>query len=199
MCAEWGHGGRNKLGTVGTPFMCMKEERTTMLINRHERDSLERIADTILREDRASKGQYNLQSRAKKRKSYAAELTKRSIPSEGWFITELRKSGIKLRGLMTLKQNHTVGNFIIDFAFPKLKIGIEVDGKIHDRTRNRDEARDGYLANRGWHIVRLNAYDMGNLVPLLNKIRKLRELIKNMKPKEVKRGQPLWDWIDASE
>jgi len=47
--------------------------------------------------------------------------------------------------------------FVLDFAYPKIGIGTEVDGAIwHEREdfKARDQERDQKLANMGWTILR---------------------------------------------
>lgn len=49
--------------------------------------------------------------------------------------------------------------YYLDFANPKLKIGIEIDGKkFHDA--NKDRKRDQDLADFGWKIYRITAADV---------------------------------------
>jgi hypothetical protein len=59
-----------------------------------------------------------------------------------------------------------VFNFFIDFANPYLRIGVEVDGKQHDK--ERDLKRDMLLASIGWKIFRIPAsavYSDDNNIP----------------------------------
>lgn len=48
---------------------------------------------------------------------------------------------------------------IVDFAFPKLKIAIEIDGEYHraEPQRDKDKRRDFVLADKGWIIWRFDA------------------------------------------
>jgi very-short-patch-repair endonuclease len=50
-----------------------------------------------------------------------------------------------------------VGKYFIDFADPIKKIGIEVDGKIHnkEKTKMNDGIRTSYLSENGWCIYRI--------------------------------------------
>jgi hypothetical protein len=55
--------------------------------------------------------------------------------------------------------------FLIDFAFPTLKLGIEVEGKVwHDskEQKMRDTERDQYLAKRGWMVWRFSEKEITN-------------------------------------
>ena len=47
-----------------------------------------------------------------------------------------------------------MGIFIVDFACLRAKLVVELDGVDHaDRVR-RDEERDGWLASRGYRVMR---------------------------------------------
>lgn len=67
------------------------------------------------------------------------------------------------RALRGLVQQYQVGRYRIDFALPKLKIGIELDGYqshsstisiAHDRARQRD------LEAQGWYIIRFGGLEV---------------------------------------
>lgn len=163
------------------------------LLKSTDMKKLERLADVILMEDRAARSRkINLKPRKKRRKKFAVELNRKQIASEMWFKSLLDKvGGGKYR------RNYVVGNFILDFAYPKLRIGVEIDGGIHNDNKARDEARDGYLANRGWWIIRINAYDEGNASVVIQKIRKMLDITcqhYHQTPEGPRRGQALWDF-----
>lgn len=46
------------------------------------------------------------------------------------------------------------GRYLIDFAHVKYKIAIELDSKLHDKTKERDKRKDTYLKSRGWKVYR---------------------------------------------
>jgi very-short-patch-repair endonuclease len=46
--------------------------------------------------------------------------------------------------------------YIIDFYCPTLRMGIEVDGYVHDDQRNYDIRRDNRLASHGIHVFRFS-------------------------------------------
>ena len=51
-----------------------------------------------------------------------------------------------------------IGNrFVLDFAFPKLKICIEIDGKSHEKKKQIkiDKKRDKFLYDMGWVVIRI--------------------------------------------
>lgn len=55
-------------------------------------------------------------------------------------------------------QQHRVGKYRIDFAWPKLKLALEVDGWHHRRpeTAAKDAERDAYLRAEGWITFRVD-------------------------------------------
>lgn len=52
-------------------------------------------------------------------------------------------------------REHEVCGYLIDFAFIDQKLGIEVDGRIHETKIERDEKRDKILTDAGWKIVHI--------------------------------------------
>ncbi|MEZ4501117.1 MAG: DUF559 domain-containing protein [Dehalococcoidia bacterium] len=50
----------------------------------------------------------------------------------------------------------------IDFAYPKLKLAIELDGCHHQQRERRewDARRDEHLAELGWRTIRLQSHDV---------------------------------------
>lgn len=57
-----------------------------------------------------------------------------------------------------------IGNYIVDFYSPKLKIVIELDGGQHfeDENLKKDRIRGEYLTNLGLVILRYNNFDINN-------------------------------------
>lgn len=56
-------------------------------------------------------------------------------------------------------QQHKVGPYRIDFAFPAPRIALELDGfrHIHDpATARKDAERDAYLREHGWVVLRVH-------------------------------------------
>ncbi|MEO0786020.1 MAG: DUF559 domain-containing protein [Pseudomonadota bacterium] len=62
----------------------------------------------------------------------------------------------QLRGWQFRRQ-HPIGSYIVDFACPKLKLVIEVDGATHseDREIAYDERRTRFLEKLGWSVHRI--------------------------------------------
>lgn len=77
--------------------------------------------------------------------------------------------------------------FILDFAFPKLKLGIEVDGPLHDTPDkiNEDTEKDMYFQKMGWKLCRFKEEDINKhlddiVIPNLKNI--IMERIKEFSP-----------------
>ncbi len=87
----------------------------------------------------------------------------------------------KLSGLK-FKRQYSIDQFVVDFYCPKLKLAVELDGKIHlkKEVKNHDENRDGYLSEFGIKILRIK-----NEV-ILNEIDKALEII-NEKIEEIRK------------
>ena len=66
------------------------------------------------------------------------------------------KQGLRFR------RQHPIGPYVLDFYMPAAKLAVEVDGAAHDLAVRvaHDEARDGWLAERGIRTMRVNAADI---------------------------------------
>jgi very-short-patch-repair endonuclease len=55
-----------------------------------------------------------------------------------------------------IRRQHPVGGYIADFYVPAAALVIELDGGVHDDTRDRDEQRTDALALRGVRVIRFS-------------------------------------------
>ena len=58
-----------------------------------------------------------------------------------------------------------VGHFLVDIAFPALKLAVEVDGAYwHSLPKQiaKDRMKDGWLKKSGWSLIRLPEVDIRN-------------------------------------
>ncbi|HEX6036442.1 endonuclease domain-containing protein [Longimicrobium sp.] len=79
--------------------------------------------------------------------------------------------GEKVGGLRFRRQ-HAVGPFILDFYCPSARLGIELDGPIHEAQRELDQARTEALETQGIRIIRFpNERVMADLESVLQDIR----------------------------
>ncbi len=60
------------------------------------------------------------------------------------------------------RREHPIPPYTADFSCVALKLIIEVDGEAHQSVagRSRDEARDRFLAEQGYIVLRLRGYDV---------------------------------------
>ncbi|OGH93816.1 MAG: hypothetical protein A2538_03005 [Candidatus Magasanikbacteria bacterium RIFOXYD2_FULL_41_14] len=60
------------------------------------------------------------------------------------------------------RRQQGIGNYIVDFYCPDLKIVVEVDGLTHSEevVFEKDEVRQEYLENLGLKVVRYNSQDI---------------------------------------
>ena len=68
----------------------------------------------------------------------------------------------KLRGDATgarFRRQHPIGRYIVDFASIPARLIIEVDG-LHHRLSTRDAARDAWLCDQGWQVLRISNHQV---------------------------------------
>lgn len=78
-------------------------------------------------------------------------------------------SRLKGKALLGLKfrRQHSVGNYILDFYCPLLKLGIELDGQTHENSFDYDNKRQVYIESLGIRILRFNNIDIYNGLELV--------------------------------
>ena len=98
----------------------------------------------------------------------ARQLRTNLTPTEAKLWEALRNRqvlGLKFRC------QHAVGNFILDFYCPAVKLAIEVDGKIHQHQQEYDRDRTEKLAEYGYSVLRFSNQEVLNELPqVLKKI-----------------------------
>jgi leucyl-tRNA synthetase len=109
----------------------------------------------------------------------ARNLRKNQTASEKLLWTVLRRKS--LSGYKFLRQhpifyrvkNKWVEFFIADFYCSELKLIIELDGKIHQGSKDYDSERDLKLLNKGIYVVRIKneeLQDMNSIILFLTEI-----------------------------
>jgi shikimate kinase len=91
------------------------------------------------------------------RRELCRELRQRQTPAEEFFwelVHNRRFDGLKFR------RQHPLGRFIADFYCPDHKLAIELDGSIHQRQLERDQARDEAISLYGIRVVRIKNADI---------------------------------------
>ena len=94
-----------------------------------------------------------------KLKQLARNLRNNSTLSEVLFWKEVRSKN--LLGYQFLRQK-PIGNFIVDFYCPKLKLAIEIDGDSHDnyKASQKDKMKENYLLKLGINLIRYDDHDI---------------------------------------
>jgi len=77
------------------------------------------------------------------------------------------------------RQGNDLNFFIPDFYCPRARLIIEVDGKVHDRTKDYDHWRTEILRHKGLRVIRFRNEDLKNLEVVLDVI---RETLKSTHP-----------------
>lgn len=93
-------------------------------------------------------------------KTKARQLRKQgvSIAERALWSRLLRK---KQTGFKFLRQR-AIGNYIVDFFCPDLKLIIEVDGNSHNTKGASDALRQSYLEDRGFTVIRFTEDEVLN-------------------------------------
>jgi len=68
---------------------------------------------------------------------------------------------MEARGLTFTKQHPIVGYFV-DFAIPKLKIAIEVDGDYWHQNKEKDQKRQKEIEDQGWLVLRYSESEVNS-------------------------------------
>lgn len=85
------------------------------------------------------------------------QLRERQTSAEAFFwelVRDRRLLGRKFR------RQHPLGNFVVDFYCPEIRLAVELDGGVHEAQIQRDRARDSFLAMRGVTVLRISNADL---------------------------------------
>lgn len=83
---------------------------------------------------------------------------------------------IRAKRFMNLKfkRQYIVLNYILDFYCPKLRLGIEIDGKIHEQQKKKDYIRKRLIQYKGINIVRFkNEEIINNINGILQELKSI--------------------------
>ncbi|MBI5699267.1 DUF559 domain-containing protein [Candidatus Saganbacteria bacterium] len=108
----------------------------------------------------------------------ARSLRKKSTDAEVllWkYLSNKGMCGFKFR------RQYPIGGFVIDFFCPQNKLGIEIDGKIHDNQEKQDSQRQSKLEKMGIEFLRFNNAEVFNNIDFVLKTIK-RKLIPDIRP-----------------
>jgi very-short-patch-repair endonuclease len=89
------------------------------------------------------------------------------------------------------RRQHPLGPYFADYCCVPLKLVIEVDGPTHER--NNDEARDRFLAERGYDVLHFSVEDMDrrfkNVLETIHQHVQLRLLERRVAGEKKRRGE----------
>jgi very-short-patch-repair endonuclease len=103
-----------------------------------------------------------------RRTRLARQLRRDATEAEKRLWWGLRELGTDHR----FRLQHPVGPYIVDFAHPRGKLAIELDGSQHIAQQTADAARSAELLRRGYRVIRFWNNDvLHNLAGVLERIR----------------------------
>ena len=88
----------------------------------------------------------------------ARQLRKTMSKPEIMLWQQLRKKPLGIN----FRRQHPIGSHILDFYCPSAKLGIEVDGMVHDMGNRpeRDKRREQDLSQQGVETIRISAQEV---------------------------------------
>jgi very-short-patch-repair endonuclease len=89
----------------------------------------------------------------------AKQLHRNMSPAEEKLWKHLRAHRM---GDVHFRNQHAIGNYIVDFCAPRRKLIIELDGSQHLDQKEYDEERTKYLELRGYKVLRFWNNDIMN-------------------------------------
>lgn len=98
------------------------------------------------------------------------ELRKNLTPTEKILWLHLRNNRLGPK----FKRQYSIGGYILDFYSPKHKLGVELDGEVHNNAdaKEYDKVRDKYFVGQGFKVLRFkNSEVEDNLQNVLQKIK----------------------------
>ncbi|MBN2402192.1 MAG: DUF559 domain-containing protein [Spirochaetes bacterium] len=65
------------------------------------------------------------------------------------------------------RRQHVIEGFVVDFYCQKLRLAIEIDGKVHDRQKEYDEIRQQLIEERGIKFIRITNEEVNKDINIL--------------------------------
>ena len=98
---------------------------------------------------------------------HAKELHRNLSPAEAKLWKHLRAHRMSS---VHFRNQHAIGNYIVDFCAPRRKLIIELDGSQHLEQKEYDEERTKYLEARGYRVLRFWNNDVMNNIETVLKV-----------------------------
>jgi len=89
----------------------------------------------------------------------AKELHRNMSPAEARLWQHLRAHQM---GDVHFRNQHAIGNYIVDFCAPRKKLIIELDGSQHLEQKNYDAERTAFFESKGYRVLRFWNDDVMN-------------------------------------
>ena len=89
--------------------------------------------------------------------SRAKQLHRKMTPIEARLWKHLRAHRM---GDVHFRNQHAIGNYIVDFCAPRKKLIIELDGSQHLDQKEYDAERTRFMEARGYRVLRFWNYDV---------------------------------------
>ena len=89
----------------------------------------------------------------------AQELRHDPTPAEIKLWARLRAHRM---GDVHFRNQHAIGNYIVDFCAPRKKLAIELDGSQHLQQEEYDAERTDFLKSKGYKVLRFWNHDVMN-------------------------------------
>ena len=97
----------------------------------------------------------------------AKELHRNMSPAEAELWKHLRAYRM---GEMDFRNQHAIGNYIVDFCAPRKKVIIDLDGSQHLEQAEYDDERTKYLEAHGYRVLRFWNNDVMNNINTVLKV-----------------------------
>ena len=98
---------------------------------------------------------------------HAKQLHRNMAPAEAKLWAQLR--GHRM-GNVHFRNQHAIGNYVVDFCAPRKKLIIELDGSQHLEQEEYDTERTGVLESKGYRILRFWNNDVMNNLDAVLKV-----------------------------
>ncbi len=111
---------------------------------------------------------FNQKNRKNSRRQLRSQMTKAETAL--WYRIRNNQLGYKFR------RQHGIGNYIVDFYCPELKLIVEIDGDVHFYEKNilADKEREKYFKSLGLKIMRYTNLDViRNIDNVLEDLKKI--------------------------
>ena len=89
-------------------------------------------------------------------KPAARKMRKEPTPAEEQLWQLLRKKPFGMRA----RRQHPIERFVVDYFIPQARLVIELDGEIHQKQKTEDQARESFLKENGYRVIRFSNQDV---------------------------------------